>query len=126
QRYEYQQDADHELLLSWRGVILMEARASCMESTPCPAQSCNQTSRPCCAQCDASRIPRWRNGLECRMAGKTHPSDWRNASPLTKRLALLALLGVVGGVVLTMHFSAAAADVVGPTLIARNAAGETL
>src|SRR4051812_11853998 len=60
------------------------------------------------------------------MAGKTHPSDWSNAPPLTKRLALLALLGVVGGVVLTMHFSAAAADVGGPTLIARNAAGETL
>src|SRR5678815_2262859 len=60
------------------------------------------------------------------MAGNTHPSDWRNASPLTKRLALIALLGVLGGVVLTLHFSAAAADTVGPTLIARNAAGETL
>ena len=60
------------------------------------------------------------------MAGKKHPSDWSNAAPLTKRLALLALLGVVGGVALTMHFSAAAADVVGPTLIARNAAGDTL
>jgi len=60
------------------------------------------------------------------MAGNTHPSDWRNASPVTKRLALIALLGVVGGVALTMHFSAAAADTVVPTLIARNAAGETL
>ena len=60
------------------------------------------------------------------MAGKTHPSDWRNASPLTKRLALFALLGVVGGIVLMTHFSAAAARLMGPSLIARNAAGETL
>jgi hypothetical protein len=60
------------------------------------------------------------------MAGKTHPSDWRNASTRTKRLALLALLGVVGGVGLITHFSAAVARLAGPTLIARNAAGETL
>lgn len=60
------------------------------------------------------------------MAGKTHPSDWRNASALTKRLALFALFAVVGGVLLMTHFSAAAARLVGPTLIARNAAGETL
>src|SRR5262245_10710935 len=60
------------------------------------------------------------------MAGSTHPADWRNAPTLTKRLALAALLGVVGGVALAMHFSAAAAKVVGPTLIARNAAAETL
>src|ERR1044072_7924848 len=60
------------------------------------------------------------------MAGKTHPSDWRNASPFTKRLALLALIGVVGGVLLVTHFSAAAARSVAPTLLARNTAGETL
>lgn len=60
------------------------------------------------------------------MAGKTHPSDWSHAAPLSKLLALVALLGVIGGVILTMHFSAAAARVVGPTLIARNAAGEIL
>jgi hypothetical protein len=60
------------------------------------------------------------------MAGKTHPSDWRNASPLTKRLALLAVIGVTVGVFSVTHFSAAAAKTVGPTLIARNAAGETL
>jgi sugar lactone lactonase YvrE len=60
------------------------------------------------------------------MAGKPHPSDWRNAAPSTQRLALLALLGMLGGVVLVNHFSAAAAGTVGPTLLARNAAGETL
>ena len=60
------------------------------------------------------------------MAGKPHPSDWRNAPASTKRLALLALLGVIGGLILEMHFSGAVARAVGPTLIARNASGETL
>lgn len=60
------------------------------------------------------------------MAGKTHPSDWRNASPLALQLALLAVIGVAVGVFCVTHFSAAAARTVGPTLIARNAAGETL
>ena len=60
------------------------------------------------------------------MAGKTHPSDWRNAPARTRQLALAALLGIIGGVGLVMHFSGAAARTVGPTLIARNAAGETL
>ena len=60
------------------------------------------------------------------MAGKAHPSDWRNASPSTQRLALLAMLGVIGGVLLAERFSATAAGTVVPTLIARNSAGETL
>ena len=56
----------------------------------------------------------------------THPSDWRNAPARTKRLAAIALAGIVGGGVLTTIFSGAAARAVGPTLIARNADGETL
>lgn len=60
------------------------------------------------------------------MAGPTHPSDWRNAPPLTKRLALLAIIGVMVGVLCVTHFSAAAARAVGPTLVARNTIGETL
>jgi hypothetical protein len=60
------------------------------------------------------------------MAGKTHPSDWRNAPPLSKHLAVLAVIGVAVGVFSVTHYSAAAARTVGPPLIARNAAGETL
>lgn len=56
----------------------------------------------------------------------THPSDWRNAPPRSKWLALAALLGILGGIVLVTIFSGAAAKAVGPTLIARNAAGELL
>ncbi|HET9863459.1 MAG TPA: hypothetical protein VFP37_08450 [Steroidobacteraceae bacterium] len=60
------------------------------------------------------------------MAGNLHPSDWRNASPSTKRLALLALLGVLSGIFLVNHFSARAARTRGPTMLARNDAGEIL
>jgi hypothetical protein len=60
------------------------------------------------------------------MTGKPHPSDWRNAPASTKRLALLALLGVIGGLLLETHFSGAVARAVSPTLMARNASGETL
>jgi hypothetical protein len=55
-----------------------------------------------------------------------HASDWRNAPSHTKYLAFLALSAIVGGVALTTMFSAAAARAVGPTLIARNSAGEIL
>ncbi|MDF3019115.1 MAG: hypothetical protein K0Q92_418 [Steroidobacteraceae bacterium] len=60
------------------------------------------------------------------MAGKPHPSDWRNAPASTQRLALLALAGIIGGLLLEFHFSGAMARAVAPTLIARNASGETL
>jgi hypothetical protein len=55
-----------------------------------------------------------------------HPSDWRNAPSRTKRLALAAMVGIVGGLILTTIFSGAAARAVGPTFVARNSAGETL
>ncbi|HEX6396900.1 MAG TPA: hypothetical protein VFZ95_05715, partial [Steroidobacteraceae bacterium] len=60
------------------------------------------------------------------MAGKPHPSDWRNAPASTQRLALLALLGLLGGLLLETHFSGAVARALTPTLFARNASGETL
>jgi hypothetical protein len=56
----------------------------------------------------------------------THPSDWRNAPARTKWLALAAVAGIAGGIMLTTIFSGAAAKAMGPGLIARNSAGETL
>jgi hypothetical protein len=60
------------------------------------------------------------------MAGKPHPSDWRNAPASTQRLALLALIGILGGLLLEIYFSGAVARAVAPMLMARNASGETL
>src|SRR5689334_2131929 len=60
------------------------------------------------------------------MAGEAHPSDWRNIPTRSRQLALAAVCGVLGGVALIAHFSASASRVVAPTLVARDAAGETL
>lgn len=56
----------------------------------------------------------------------TDTSDWRHAARSTQVLALVAVLGVIAGVIGVGHFSRRVAETTGPHLMARNADGDVL